>query len=630
MKLQIISQINEQECGVCAITSLHNYFYKHNQLTKEQVLDKSQISNLGMTLFDLEVLGQHVGLECESYEVKWAEFLNLKISGYFILLVATNDGQTNHYVIARKNKKQIEIFDSSSNQPIKLSYNDFKSMYLNVVVLVKKQPSKLFDKVFGKTKTLLIFDIKFVLINLLLSVLVLCTSIVCASFLNWIIDLAIDKSSINNLITISFIFILVYCLNDLLTYISSLYVSNQTRTYFMLFTSKILKNLPNKKFDFLNKVDKQWIYKIDECVYNISNFCIIEINKFITNIIFACICICIIGSINYWLLIFCLLFMVVEFVFFLFSYKKKKEKFLNLVRSENKNTIFYKRLINSLESDIWESRRRKLIFQIKDNYSYIYKNFSDVNLFRGNTNLFKSLIKGVLEIIMIALMGYFVITSNNLTIGSITFLIASFSLFRTSCNDICNYFLAKLEFDIYWQVYKDLTNVSNMQLNKEILNFREINKLTFICNGREINLFQNKANNQIKDNCLNLFIKSQKIKIENQDVDINIIETKNKFILIDEFTKPDTQTFLNEFENNFSLYGQYVRYFKLDLNKKKQSFYDCIIINLLSLLGEREKIILIDSLNKYIRKKDKLVIKQLINRIRKHNSVFLVGKEEYD
>ena len=241
---------------MCVLTSLHNYFYKHNILNKEQVLNKSHIDNNGMTIFDFEVLGNKLGLECESYQVEWSEFNNLKINNYFVLLLSTNIPGENHFVIARKNKKIIEIYDSSYSKMKSLSFDDLKRIFLNVIILVNKNPSELFNKTFGKTRTLLLFDGKFVLINLLLSLLILATSIGCASFLNWIIDIAISKSSINNLLTISFIFILVYFLNDILTYISNLYVSNQTKNYLMLFTSKILNTIGNKYFDFFNKVDQ--------------------------------------------------------------------------------------------------------------------------------------------------------------------------------------------------------------------------------------------------------------------------------------------------------------------------------------------------------------------------------------
>lgn len=629
MKIQITSQINEQECGVCALTSLHNYFYKHDQLKKEKVLDKSEIDNNGMSIIDFEILGNKLGLECESYEVQWSEFLSLKINGYFVLLLSTGKS-SNHYVIARKQKKGLQIIDSCSNEIKSITYDKLKTMFTGILILVNKKPSDLFNKTFGKATTLLLFDVRFVLFNLLLSLLILLTSIGCASFLNWIIDIAISKSSINNLLTISFTFLLIYILNDLLTYISGLYTSKQTKSYLVLFTSKILSSISNKKYDFLNKVDSNWIYKIDECVYNLSIFCVVEVNKFITNIIFSFICICIIGSINYWLLIFCVIFGVIEVIFFIFRYKKKKETFLLIIRSENKNTIYYKQLIRSLSEQIWENKKTTLIHRIKENYGSIYKNFNDITLFRSNNSLFKSIFKGVIEIALIVVMGYLVISTEDLSIGNLTFVISAFGLYRTSINDICDYFLAKQEFDVYWQVYKDLTSVSNLKETYKLLVNENVKSINFNIDNNEVCLSHNKFNNCSKYTGFELISLSKSIRINDKKLDMNQKSIHSLFILLDERTRVDIPYFLQHIESNVMLYGQYIRYFKLDLNNQKQSFYDCVIINLLTLLQEKNKIILIDNLLHFVPKKDKLVVKEILNKIRKHNFVFVLGKEEND
>ncbi|MBQ0045657.1 MAG: hypothetical protein KBS35_02090, partial [Mycoplasma sp.] len=258
MRLKIVNQTNEQECGVCALTALHNYFY-HDTISKEQTLEQCHLSDNGMTIFDFETLGHQLGIDCESYELNYAEFNSLKINGYFVLLLST-DGSNNHYVIARKQKKFIEIYDSCSMDVSKIKYSQLEKIFLNVVILVKKHPNKTFSKTFSKARTILMFDLKFVLLNLSLSVLALGFSVGSASFLNFIIDLAISKSSINNLISICFIFILLYFVNDILSYVSNLYMSKYIKNYFILFTNKILSSLHSKKLNFFNKVDRNWIF----------------------------------------------------------------------------------------------------------------------------------------------------------------------------------------------------------------------------------------------------------------------------------------------------------------------------------------------------------------------------------
>lgn len=627
MGIKIITQTNEQECGVCALTALHNHYFD-KPISKELALELSHIDDTGMTIFDFEALGQSLRLECESYEVTFSEFNNLKINNYFVLLVTTCMSN-NHYVIARKRKKFIEIYDSCSMEMKKLSYKEIEKIFLNVIILVKKKPNKAFSKTFGKSSTLLMFDLKFVLLNVGLSVLILTTSVVCATFLNYVIDLAISKSSINNLITICFIFILFYFMNDILTYVSNLYMAKHVKNYFVLFTNKILSSMETKNNDFLYKVDKNWIFKVDECVYNISNFCIVEINKFITNIIFITICICIIGSIQYYLLIFVLIWGIIEFIFFLFSYRQKKDVFLNIVRNENNNAKHYKDLIYSLNNELWFSKRQSLITKIKNNYSGIYKNYSDVILFRNNANLGKSLLKSFCEICLIALMSYFVIKTEQLSIGKLVFGISAFALFKNSTSDLFGYFLAKIEFNIYWQVYKDLTTVGNVYSKQTVTLKEKIKTISFEFKNKWIK-FDIKEKLHIVDiPILDLIKKSKKININNlqKEIDKNIMD---KLIIVDEHSTPTKELVIKDMSSKAASYSQYLRFFNIDLNKGKQSFYDSIIINLLSLLSEKDKIIFVDNIHHYIKKKDKVVVKQLLNKIRRNNALFIVGKEDND
>ena len=628
MGIEIINQTNEQECGVCALMSLHNHFYKEN-IGKEQVLEQSHISEGGMTIFDLEALGKQLGLECESYEVKYSEFLNLKINNYFILLLATGNGSTNHYVVARKQKTYIEIYDSCSSDVNKVSYKQLEKMFLNVIVLVKKQPNKAFNKVFGKASTLLMFDLKFVLLNLGLSLLILACSIGTASFLNFIIDLVINKGSINNLITICFIFILIYFSNDLLTYVSNLYMSRHIKNYFVLFTNKILSSLETKKPDFLFKVDKNWIFKADECVYNIANFCVLEINKFITSIIFTITCICVIGSLQYYLLIFVFAYLVVQFIFFLFSYRKKKEVFISVVRNENNNANHYKNLIFSLNNEMWLTKRQHIITKIKTNYSNIYKNYYDTILFKSNTDLFKSILKSFCDICVIALMAVLIIKTNKLSIGKLTFVISAFALFKNSTTDLFGYFLSRVEFDVYWQVYKDLTQVSNVNRKTKFVLQEKIKTISFKNEDHHITLLNNEKQQIINCRFINLLRNNKQILINGKEQEVSK-EFIDSIIIFDQQSKPNNQLLISNIENNPIEYGQYLQYFNLDMNATNPSFYHSLIINLLTLLNEKEKLIFIDDVIACIKPKDKLVVKQLINKIRKNNTVFVLGKEEND
>jgi ABC-type bacteriocin/lantibiotic exporter with double-glycine peptidase domain len=146
-------------------------------------------------------------------------------------------------------------------------------------------------------------------------------------------------------------------MNDLLNYISDLYFAKQIKNYYLLFANKIISALGNKKTNFLNKIDKKWLEKIDLCIHGISSFCVNTINKFITHTIFAIICICITASIQIYLIIFAIAILLVEFICFLFLYRKKAEIFLPTMMNDNNKNDLYKQITYFLKHEIYENKK---------------------------------------------------------------------------------------------------------------------------------------------------------------------------------------------------------------------------------------------------------------------------------
>ncbi|MCQ2956449.1 MAG: hypothetical protein MJ233_00865 [Mycoplasmoidaceae bacterium] len=102
------------------------------------------------------------------------------------------------------------------------------------------------------------------------------------------------------------------------------------------------------------------------------------------------------------------------------------------------------------------------------------------------------------------------------------------------------------------------------------------------------------------------------------------------FIVVDLNSSCKNDMLMKVVENDIDTYAKYLRYFNLDLNKNDPSFYDGIISNLLLLLSENNKIIFIDDVMKFIKHKDLLVVNQILHKVKKNNTVFVVGKEEND
>jgi len=627
MGIEITNQINEQECGVCVLTSLHNHFYSNDKLEKQSLLDLSKISRDGLSIFDFESLAKQVKLSTETYQLTWDEFVQLKVTKYFVLLLSTNNGG-NHYVIAKKKRNNmVEIYDSANSTVKQYKYEQLKPLFLEIIILINKAKDSKYSSDLKNYKSLLMINIKQILLSIVLYSIVFLLAVVMASFLNWVIDLAITKKSISNLITICFTFALVYILNDLMTYIVTLYSSNYLKDNLILLTSKALMSLSNKNPSFLNKVDKTWIYKIDECVYNIANYCVVEINKFITNIIFIIVCICIVGAISPWLLIFCGVYLLIELSFFFLNYSKKKDLFTRLLKHENKNTLNYKELISNLENEYWYSKRINHIHKIKTNYGNLYKNFHDVNLYKANTSLCKSLLKSLFEILLFGTIAYLAIKNESLTIGRITFVISSINLMKSASEEMFNFFLYRIEFLTYWQIYSDLIFVDNNDKQPKQILLQDSNVLSFNYQSKQYVIKSNVKENIIPNNVVEIFKDIDQIKINDKPIGLNTLSLSETLIVIDEYTQADKQLLISLFQANPTLYGKYIRLFNLDLNDKKVGSYQNLLINLMNLLDEKNKIIILDSIDDLFKEKDVFVIKEIINKLNKDNYVFITRKE---
>jgi ABC-type bacteriocin/lantibiotic exporter with double-glycine peptidase domain len=67
--MTITKQTNKNECGICVLTSLTKFFYK-NKIDKIDILNKSNVNENGLSLFDFEVLAQKLGINTETYNLE--------------------------------------------------------------------------------------------------------------------------------------------------------------------------------------------------------------------------------------------------------------------------------------------------------------------------------------------------------------------------------------------------------------------------------------------------------------------------------------------------------------------------------------------------------------------------------
>lgn len=627
-KISITQQTNKYECGVCVLTSLYNYYYRFSQITKQQILDKASIKEKGLTIFDFEIIANKFNLETDSYEINWNEFKDLKINCPFVCLIKSKF-ENNHYVIIIKNKKYIVVYDSCYFKPKKYSYNNFKEIFCNILIFIKKREKNIKKiKIFQKN-IFFDWDYKFFFISFFLSCLTYMFLLLSSTFLKWIIDFAISKKSIQNLFIITINFLLISVIQNLFDYTHNLYFKRHLRSCCLIITDKILKSLSNKQINFNFKFDLKWLNKIDECVFTLANYFIIDLNRHISNVLILLIYMCILCTIQLNILIFIFLLFFVEVIVTFIKYLKKQKVYSSFLASENKTTINFLKLKNLFKNQYWPTKFTYCINELRENYSNTYKNFNDLNIFSCNTQLFEKTSKIFIEIIFITLFSYSLIKHDSLSFGKLSFLVTSMQIIKYLFDEISNYFLEKIKINTFLNIYGDIINISNLASNEKNGSdyiFNKCNKIIFKSGIKKIVIYKN-ISNQITKFWL-ILKKCDSIVINNREYSVNSKIIWKNLIIFNENIELSIDYFRYLFSNNPHVYNKYLNLFKIDINNFYPTFRQRFFLNFLCLLNEKNKIIIFEK-PKYEFDLNNKIIKEIFHQIKQKNSIFFLETNDY-
>jgi hypothetical protein len=108
-------------------------------------------------------------------------------------------------------------------------------------------------------------------------------------------------------------------------------------------------------------------------------------------------------------------------------------------------------------------------------------------------------------------------------------------------------------------------------------------------------------------------------------ISIDVKQVYQQIIIINSYTQPNVSYFENLISNDPVTYSQYLKHFNINFHGDF-TFYKKIIINLLGLLNEKNKIIIIDDVLGYIKQVDEQIIKNLLNKIHNENNLFITER----
>ncbi|WKX02784.1 Mbov_0121 family peptidase domain-containing ABC transporter [Candidatus Mycoplasma mahonii] len=132
--MRVKKQIDINECGLVLIQSLHHKYY--NKWIDINVLKKNaQISEKGMTIANLIILGKEYGIELEAYKGNADDFLNANLKGYYGCIF--NKDGINHYVLFKKIAQRILIVDPLKGKRL-ITHAEFTKKFGKVIFDIKK------------------------------------------------------------------------------------------------------------------------------------------------------------------------------------------------------------------------------------------------------------------------------------------------------------------------------------------------------------------------------------------------------------------------------------------------------------------------------------------------------------
>lgn len=343
--MKIYPQIDDNDCGISVTQSLINYFF-NEEIKREQIFSKANITKEGVTLLELEKINESFGVILDSYHLTFEEFKDLKIKDYFVTII--NSGGKAHYVIGKKYKKYVELFDSEKGK-IFVKYDQFKNIFLHVFITVKKNKTFNSKEIQSPKKTYWdkSFLIKSFAIDLLCFIFMLVN---CLTNKLFFVD-AISTKNLKNLGIIFFLSILICFTWSINEYLKIVFLSKYKKHYLKSIYKKLFDSLKNKINFFYQKVGKTQFLYLQQHIQNIASFCTEHIAAFIFNLtlilaIFAYLC-----WMNVQFIFIIFLSFLIQFSYAFSIFLTKKELLPTIINSSHRQRKLFFDLHNFLNEE---------------------------------------------------------------------------------------------------------------------------------------------------------------------------------------------------------------------------------------------------------------------------------------
>lgn len=472
--MKIIYQEKENECGLCVVAMLANEL-KDISISRSDLLTKVDLSNSGISIASLENLAGDYGIELESYECEYQEFLNLNKSKYYVVLVRRLSGF--HYVIAELKTDKIKVYDSSKGKYFS-SINDFQKEFANIVFTVKVIDSKIEINKIKKISFFQIVDLSTFIVLIIFQIICIGFGLAVSQLFKVIINDTIAFGTTVNLFAILVPFTVMKLIEILSKSLISWIQIKKFQLIYKRWWNSILKLLIYQKFNFFNLYPYGTIFELDSHLSNVINFYLSNILNFFSSLIMIIATTAILSTIGKTFIMISIFQFFGEIIFALIYFLFQKNKIPKIMGYSENHNKFLTELEDTLKSENNYNYFEKILHYLNNNIYELSKlnkiNFSTLSLM-DNAN---QIVKYIFSILILGIGSLLVINNENIKLSDLMYAVSVQTLFLSYCDNLIN---SCLSINPFINSLKKISGFLTVKINENDSNFIpcEIKKISF-------------------------------------------------------------------------------------------------------------------------------------------------------
>ncbi|OAL10726.1 ABC transporter ATP-binding protein [Candidatus Mycoplasma haematobovis] len=483
--MKVYPQNNENDCGISVTQSLIKHYYG-KEISREELCSKSNLTEEGLSILDLEMLNQEYGIQLTAYEMDYEEFTNYLTNDYFLLLIKS--GHLNHYAIAKKNKKEVIIFDSAKGK-LKLKYESFKEYYLNIFITIEANGKK--NKLIAQIQKEENFhDYEKTAISAFLNIAIFSLTLIISFATKYSINHIVNNYPLIKLGGIGLILIASYAIVNFGEYLQKQINLNHINYYSKSLFQSLINAFKNKKNSFFQKAGKDQFLLIQKHIENIATYHTEQLNQWIISLVILITLSIFLTSLHHYFLLIIFISFVIQAFYLWIMKEEHKYNFPKLIEAQNTNKRNNFELEEFLKNEINLVKLSAICHQFKESWFKEITLNKSITLRQAFFEKINTFFNNLIQLTLYFLLAYFFFT-NTLDFSYFVVINVFYAHINKSFNNLVNYYFFRYPYQYSKKIYLNLLNTDTVEETEEwkLPNSIQINKLNYYSSSK--NIFNN-------------------------------------------------------------------------------------------------------------------------------------------